>query len=179
MKSNRAVGSRRLLRRAGAGSHRDARSENLFDHVNWSSDANFTRTNSKQSIQERVLRVRRLEAWERPKIRRFFRSVIFDAFERHVNERTVVRLERDPQVELEDTVGALEHPVAAAREYLAAKPVALERASEDRKREASTVRSRADVLRGRRAEPKGHEGTRTHGVPPIGRCGRDSNLRGN
>src|SRR3984957_15723832 len=162
MKSNRGVGSRRLLRRAGAGSHRDARSENFFDHVNWSSGANFTRTNSKESIQERVPRVGRLEAWERPKIRRFLRSVVFDAFERHVNERTVGRLERDPQVELKDPVGALEHPIAAAREYLAAKPVTLERASDDRKREASTVRPCAHVLRGRRAEPKGHEGTRTH-----------------
>jgi hypothetical protein len=83
---------------------------------------------------------------------------IADAF----HERTVVGLQRDPQVELENTVGALEHPIAAAREYLAAKPVTLERASDDRKRETSTARSRADVLRGRGAEPKSHQGTRTH-----------------
>src|SRR5450432_2766912 len=145
-----------MLRREGGGS------EDFFDHVNWSSCADFAHTNSKQSVQEGVLRVSRLEARERPEIRSSFRSVIADAFERHMNERTVVRLQCDPQVEFENPVGALEHPIAAAREHLAAKPVTLERASEDRKRETSTVRSRADVLRGRGAEPKSHEGTRTH-----------------
>src|SRR5258707_679925 len=128
-------------------------SEDLFDHVHRSVGAHLARSHSKQSVQEGVLRVSRLEARERPEIRSSFRSVIADAFERRVNERIVVRLQRDPEVELKNPVGALEHPIAAAREYLAPKPVTLERASDDRKREASTARSRADVLRGRGAEP--------------------------
>src|SRR5580693_7075680 len=145
-----------------SGHNRRCTSEDLFDHVNRPAIADLAGTNGKKPVQEGVLRVSRLEAWERPEIRRSIRSVIAYAFERHVNERPVVRLQRDPQVELEDPVGALEHPVAAAREHLAAKPVALERASDDREREASTARSLPDVLRGRGAEPKSHQGTRTH-----------------
>ena len=78
------------------------------------------------------------------------RGVVADALERHVDEGAVVGLERDAQVELDHAVGALDRPVVAARQHLAAKPVALERAAGDRKRDARAVRPRADVL-GRRA----------------------------
>src|SRR5260370_10937655 len=38
------------------------------------------------------------------------------ALKRHVNRRMVVRLQRDAQVQFENTVGALQQPVASARQ---------------------------------------------------------------
>ena len=66
-----------------------------------------------------------------------------------MDERAVVGLERDAEVELDDAVRAPDRPVVAARQHLAAEPLAFERAAGDRKRDARAVRPGADVLRGR------------------------------
>ena len=46
--------------------------------------------------------------------------------ERHVDQRAIICLEGDPQVDFDGTVGLRGDPVAAAREHAAAKTVAVE-----------------------------------------------------
>src|SRR5207247_9991333 len=97
------------------------------------------------------------------------RSVVTDALERHVDEGAVVGLERDAQVELDHAVRALDRPIVAAWQHLATKPVTLERASGDRKRDAHAVGPGADILRGCRVQSKCNQGTRSHGNFPVSR----------
>jgi hypothetical protein len=72
---------------------------------------------------------------------------VTEAEGRQVDEGAVVGLERDAQVELEDTVPPEERPIAAARQHLSTQPRALELAAGDRRRDTDTVRHRADPLR--------------------------------
>ena len=71
-------------------------SEELFDHVNRSVDANLASANGKQPVQEGILRFGRLEARQRTKVRGAWCSVVTNAFERHVDEGAIVGLQRDP-----------------------------------------------------------------------------------
>jgi hypothetical protein len=69
--------------------------------------------------------------------------VVSDARERHVNQAAVVGLESDPQVERHHAVASSGDPVAAARKHLAAKPLALERATRDGENRQRAQRRRA------------------------------------
>src|SRR5215472_17329658 len=138
-------------------------SENLFDHVNRPVGANLPAADGEHAVQEGILRFGSLEARRRAKVGSSWRAVVTDALEGHVDESAVVSLQRDAKVELDDSIRAFDRPVAAPRQHLAAKPVTLERASGDRKRDAPAARSRTDVLLGCRLQAKHQQGTRVHG----------------
>src|SRR5262249_18455623 len=67
-------------------------SEELFDHVNRSVDANLADANCKQSVQEGILRFGCLEARHRTKVGGGWRFVVTNALEGHVDEGAVVGL---------------------------------------------------------------------------------------
>src|SRR4026209_1327618 len=96
-------------------------SKNLFDDVNRTLGANLSDADRKKTIEERVLRRRGLETWQRSEI---VVRIIAHARECHVNRGAVVCPERDPQVEPEGSVGKTFDPVAAAGEDPASKTVA-------------------------------------------------------
>ena len=88
-----------------------------------------------QTIQERVLRVRRLETGRRPEVvgggidalaarerRDHLGRPVTKPERGHVYERTVVGLQRHVQVELEDAVSSEQRPVTAAGQHLSAEP---------------------------------------------------------
>src|SRR5258708_20379166 len=68
------------------------------------------------------------------------------ALKRHVNRRMVVCLQRDAQVQFENTVGALQQPVTSARQNLPAKSRAFEVAANDRHDTANAVGQRTELL---------------------------------
>jgi hypothetical protein len=86
-----------------------------------------------------------------------------------VNERAVVRLERDPQVELQDSVGSEERPIAAAREHHAAEARAFEVPARNGSGDASAVRHRPDPLRADDGDLQGHQEAKVHWstAPPF------------
>src|SRR3981189_901652 len=133
-------------RRAGGASEEigglsECPSKDLFDQVNRPVSTNLPSSDGEQPVQEGVFRFGSLEMRHRAKVGSSWRSVVPDALERHVDERAIVGLERDAEVELSDAVRAFDCPVVAAWEHLAEKPVTFERASGDRKRDASAARS--------------------------------------
>src|ERR1700681_2342628 len=86
-------------------------SENLLDGVDRPVSMTFPNTHREQAIEERVLRRGRLEARQRAEI---VVRVVAHAGERHVDQRTVVGLERDAEIELARSVGRRGHPIGAA-----------------------------------------------------------------
>src|SRR5215468_1054408 len=137
-------------------------SQDLLDQVNRSFRAKLRRADGQHSVQEGVLRRGSLEAGRGAEVRTTGSSVVADTLEGHVDERGVVGLKRDSQIDLDDAVRSLDGPVVPARKNLAAQPVSLEHASGDRKGHARPVRSRSDVLRGCSVEMKRHEWTGLH-----------------
>src|SRR3954469_5541813 len=83
------------------------RLENLLDGVNRPVPVTLSRTHSEQAIEERVLRRRSLEAGHRSEV---VVRVVAHAGECHVDQRAVVGLEREPEIELERAVGVRGHP---------------------------------------------------------------------
>ena len=73
------------------------RSQNLLDDVNRSVRTDLPDAHSEQTIQELVLRCRRLEARQRAKV---VMCVIAQTAERHVDQGAVIGFERDAQIEL-------------------------------------------------------------------------------
>src|SRR5262249_20121581 len=122
-----------------------ATSEYLVDPVNCSVRTSFTDTDGDDAIQECVLFRRGFEPRHRSEIvargiddlstaesgDRIGRAMS-QPLKRHLNQRVIVGLERDAQVELQSAVGAEQQPVASARQNLAAKSWTFELASRDR-----------------------------------------------
>src|SRR5439155_23431566 len=121
-------------------------SEDLLDHVNRSVGADLSGADGKQPVQEGVLRLGSLEARHCTKVASSWRSVVTDPLERHVDERAVVRLERKPQVELEDAVSPEERPVTATGKDLSTQARALEVTARYRRGDARSVRNGSDLL---------------------------------
>src|SRR4051812_35557785 len=90
--------------------------ENLLDGVNRPVPVTLSRTHSEQAIEERVLRRRRLEPGQRPEV---VVRVVAHAGECHVDQRAVVGLEREPEIELQRAVGVRGHPIGAAEDAAA------------------------------------------------------------
>jgi hypothetical protein len=143
-------------------------SHDLVDQVNRPVAANLSDADRKQPVQEGVLRRGRLEARQRAEVRTTRRAVVADALEGHVDERAVVGLESDAEIELHDAVRTHDRPVVAVHQHLSAKPVAVERPSGDGKRDAGAMRSGPDVLRRCRTQTKCHQRTGSHGSSPLG-----------
>jgi hypothetical protein len=76
---------------------------------------------------------------------------------RHVDEGTVVGLEGEAQVELEDAVSPEEGPIAAAGQHLPAQSWALEVTARYRGDDARTVGRRAELLRVHDRNLQGHQ----------------------
>src|SRR5260221_6381087 len=91
------------------------------------------------------------------------------ALKRHVNRRMVVCLQRDAQVQFENTVGALQQPVTSARQNLPAKSRAFEVAANDRHDTANAVGHRTELLwrHGRAVSPHPKRLRRFASTPPL------------
>src|SRR6266850_6765126 len=87
--------------------------ENLLDGVNRPVSMTLPNTHREQAIEERVLRRGSLEAGQRAEI---VVRVIAHASECHVDQRAVVGLERQPEIELERSIGGCGHPIGAAED---------------------------------------------------------------
>src|SRR5450432_1353115 len=135
-------------------------SQELVDCVDRTLRASVTARDAEQPIQERVLRMARVEAWKGSEVicgradrlathqcRNDLRWTVAKTSRGHVNERAIVCLERDTQVELENAVRSEERPVSTTGKYPSAQPRTLEMAFRDRCRDPCAVRSRADPLR--------------------------------
>src|SRR5580700_1198775 len=106
-------------------------SQDLVDRVDRALRAPVTARHGKQSIQEIVLRVAGLKTRKGPEIvrgrvdalasrkgRDDVRRTVAKALRGHVDECAVVRLERDAQVELENSVPSEERPISATCKHL-------------------------------------------------------------
>src|SRR2546426_8830858 len=132
-------------------------SENLFDDVHGPIRSDFAAPDSEQMVQECVLRIGSLEAKPRAEVRRARGSIVPDAVECRMNERAILRLQREARVELEHTVRPFDGPIAAAGQDLATQTRAFEGTSDDGKSDAPPVRDGTDVLGGGRGQTKGEE----------------------
>src|SRR5262249_49857724 len=142
-------------------------SEDLLDQVDGPVGADYATADGEELVQKRVRRRRGLEAWQRPEVGGAGSGVVANAFERHVDERPIVGLERDAEIELEDAVRALDRPVVAAGEDLAAEALSLERAAGDGERDPRSMRRGADVLGRRSAQTELEERSSAHGMAPF------------
>src|ERR1700757_1197615 len=104
-------------------------SEDLLDRVSGPVPVTFPNAHGEQAIEERVLRRGGFEARQRAEI---VVRVVAYAGERHVDQRTVVGLERDAEIELARAVSGRGHPIGAA-EHGSAQALALKRSTCDRK----------------------------------------------
>ena len=141
-----------------------------------------------QAVQERVLRVpgletgrgaevvgRRVDGLAARERRDHLRRPVTKPERRHVDERAVVGLEREAQVELEDAVAPEQRPVTAPGQHLAAQPRALEVPARDRCGDARAVRHGADLLHAADRDLQRHEKDSIHwsipclslGSPPV------------
>src|SRR5258706_2407144 len=136
-------------------------SEDLFDRVDRPRRLAVARGGREEAIEEGILGSPRVEARRRPKVvfrgiyrfaacerREHLRWAVPEPERRHVNQRAVVRLERDAQVELEDAVRTKERPISAAGKNAPAEAWSFEMAAGDRCDGARSVRHCADLLRG-------------------------------
>src|SRR6266404_768540 len=152
-----------------------ASSEQLVDRIDGTFGASVATRHGEQSIHEAVLRMSSLEARCRPKVigGRIdtlaapeccddFRRPVPESERGHVDERTVVRFERDAQIELEHAVRSQKRPISAAGNDPTAQPRTFEATARDRYRRARSVRHGADLLRALYDHLKCHEQTRVH-----------------
>src|SRR2546427_160729 len=104
-----------------------ASSEQLVDRVDGTFGASVATRHGKQSIHEAVLRMRGLEARYRPKViggridtlaapecGDDVRRPVPESERGHVDERAIVRFEREAQIELEHAVRSQKRPISAA-----------------------------------------------------------------
>src|SRR5437879_9403887 len=112
-----------------------ASSEHFVDRVDGTFGASLPSRHGEQSIHEAVLRMSSLEARCRPKVigGRIdtlaapeccddFRRPVPESERGHVDERTVVRFEREAQLELEYAVRSQKRPISAAGNHPTAPP---------------------------------------------------------
>src|SRR5262249_28290943 len=156
-------------------------SEYFVDPMNRSARTRFTNSDSDDAIQECVFLCRGFEPRYRSKVvaRRIddlstaersddFRRAMAQPLKRHLNQRVIVGLERDTQVELENAVGAEQQPVTAARQDLAAQSRAFEVAPNNRYDRTNAMRHRSELLRRGCEDFHCHQWLRLHdGVSPF------------
>src|SRR5580698_9723180 len=148
----------------------DPRLQDLLDDVDRAAGANLAGADRQELIQEGVPGSRRLEAGKGTEVvaprggelptterRLRFRAVVTQPLERHVDQRVVIRPERDPQVGLEDPVRAQDGPVVPAGEDAAAESRAFELAVCDGKGHPHAVWPPPELLRGGRRQSQRHE----------------------
>src|SRR4029077_13973959 len=99
----------------------------------------FTNTDADDAIQECVGFRRGLESWQRSKV-----VAMTQPLKGHVDQRMIVGLQRDAQVQLQNAVGAQQQPVISSRQNLAAQPRAFKVASRDRHDATNAMRYRAE-----------------------------------
>src|SRR2546426_12452376 len=85
---------------------------------------------------------RGLESRQRSKV-----GAMTQPLKRHVDQRVIVGLQRDAQVQLQNAVGAQQQPVASTRQNLDAQPGAFEDAARDRDDATNAMRYRPELLR--------------------------------
>src|SRR5712664_3448475 len=137
-------------------SHDDSTaSQDLVDPVHRSVRASFTNTDADNAIQEGVWFRRGLESRQRSKV-----VAMTQPLKSHVDQRMIVCLQRNAQVQLHYAVGAQQQPVASSRQNLAAQPRAFEIASRDRDDAANAVGHRPELLRRSRGDVHRHQWSR-------------------
>src|SRR4029077_4260684 len=132
-------------------------SQDLLDSVHRSFGASFPNTDADNAIQERVGLRRGLESRQRSEV-----VAVTQPLKGHVNQRTIVCLERDAQVQLQNAVGAQQQPVISSRQNLAAQPRAVEVASRDRHDATNAMRYRAELLPRSGGDVHRHQWSRRH-----------------
>src|SRR5882724_8082218 len=115
-------------------------SEDLLDRVSRPVPVTFPNAHGEQAIEERVLRRSGLEARQRAEI---VVRVVAHASECHVNERAVVGLERDLEIELAGSIGGLGHPISAAEDS-SSQALPFKRPARNRKDREHAMRRRPD-----------------------------------
>src|SRR5258706_5874072 len=135
------------------------KSQYFVDLMNRPIGRSFTSTDGDDAIQEGICFRRCFESRHRSKVVAggindlstaeggdYVGRAMAHALKRHVNRRMVVCLQRDAQVQFENTVGALQQPVTSARQNLPAKSRAFEVAANDRHDAANAVGHRTQLL---------------------------------
>ena len=74
------------------------------------------------------------------------RRAMTQPLERQIDQRLVVRLQRDAQIELQNAIAPREGPVHSARQDLAAQPRTIEGAARDWRYDACSMGHRAELL---------------------------------
>src|SRR2546430_1132227 len=106
--------------------------QNFVDRVNRPSRAAIAGGDSDQTVQERIGWCARFEPRRGPEVvlrgidglasrerRQYLRGAMTEAEGGHVDQRAVVGLERDSQIELENRVRSRDCPVASAQDFAA------------------------------------------------------------
>jgi len=150
-------------------------SQNLLDRVNRSFRSPIATRYRDQAIQERVLRVPRLETGRRPEVvgggidafaarerRDHVRRAVTKPERRHVDQAAVVGFQRHAQVEFEDAVSSEERPVTAAGQHLSAEPRTFEVTTRYWGGHASTVSPWADLQYGADCDLQRHQQSEIH-----------------
>src|SRR5438132_2370685 len=160
-------------------------SQDLVDPVHRSARTSFTDTDADDAIQECVCFRRGLELRQRSKV--VARGVddlstaeggngvsraMTQPLKGHVDERMIVCLQRDAQVQLENTVGAQQQPVTSSRQNLAAQPRAFEVPSCDRHDATNAMGYRPDLLWRSSGDFYRHQWSRRHGGLSLARTGK-------
>src|SRR5262249_40270883 len=123
-----------LRRRARVGPPWCTSSQYLVNLVNRSVRTGFTNADRDDAIQECVFLGRGLQSRQRSKViaggidgfstaerRNCSRRPVAQPLKPHINQRMIVSLERNAQVELQNAVGAQQQPVPTPRQNLAAE----------------------------------------------------------
>src|SRR6185437_4647721 len=145
-------------RASSAPCQRGAPSQDLLDPVHRAVGASFTNTDADDAIQEGIGLRRGLESRQRSKV-----VAMTQPLKRHVDQRMIVCLQRDAQVQLQNAVGAEQQPVSASRQNLAAQPRTFEVASRDRHDATNAVGYRPELLPRSGGDVHGHQWSRRHG----------------
>src|SRR3989442_1296191 len=160
-------------------------SEDLVDPVHCSARARLTNTDGDDAIQECVRFRRGLEPRQGSKV--VARGVdapsaaeggnsvgraMTQPLKGHVDQRTVVCLQRDAQVQLENAVGAQQQPVTSSRKNRAAQPRAFEVPSRDRHDATNAKGYRPELFRRSGGDFHRHQWSRRHGGLSLAREGK-------
>jgi len=120
-------------------------SQDLVDPVHCSVGTSFANTNGDDAIQECVRCRRRLESRHRSKVvprgiddlssakrGERVRRAMTQPLKGHIDQRMIVCLQRDAQIQLQDAVGAQQQPITSSRQNPSAKSGAFEVTARDR-----------------------------------------------
>src|SRR5580698_6677697 len=149
--------------------------ENLVDGVGGTVRLAIAAGDGEKTVQEVVPWGARLEPQRRSKVvpcrvdllaatesGDHLRGTMAEAERRHLDQGTVVGLQRDAQVELEHTICSQQGPISASRQDLPAQPRSFELAADDGHGDPRTVGNGADLLRRPHGHLKSHEQRRFH-----------------